>query len=97
MTNHTTHTHKVEKSFYNNLVETISDNSKRLCSIVHYSVLTGKHLALPDPSAFGHFHPAGHVRQTSAPPTEKDPGEQGISVEFVVDGQYLPAGQAVQY
>ena len=50
-------------------------------------LLTGRHLALPDPSAFGHFHPLGHVRHTATPPYEKDPGEQGISVELVVDGQ----------
>lgn len=52
---------------------------------------------MPEPSAFGHFQPLGHARQTAAPPNEKVPGEQRISVEFLVDGQYLPAGHTVQY
>ena len=52
---------------------------------------------MPDPSVFGHFHPPGHLEQAAAPPTEKNPGEQGISVELDVDGQYLPGGHTVQY
>ena len=60
-------------------------------------MLTGKHLALPDPSFAEHFHPLGQARQISAQPNEYIPEGQGISVALVVDGQYLPAGQTVQY
>ena len=65
--------------------------------VIFKPLLTARHLALPDPSRFGHFHPLGHLEQAAAPPKEKYPGEQAISVELVVDGQYFPAGHTVQY
>ena len=56
---------------------------------------TGRHFTFPVPSLLGHFHPLGHGVHCSWPPHENVPAGQFISVEVLVDGQYLPPGQTV--